>query len=61
MSVRTFVVRVSTAPARVVVEDVRSRRRAVADDLEDVGVEIAALLADERSTNGDAPEPGRDA
>lgn len=41
---RTFVITVTESPARVVVEDVRSRRRAVAADLATVGGEIARLL-----------------
>jgi hypothetical protein len=41
---RTFVVTVSDTPHRVVVEDVRSRRRAVSEDLADVGRQIADLL-----------------
>jgi hypothetical protein len=44
MSARTFVVTVSDSPARVVVEDVRTRRRSVADDLSAVGGQIARLL-----------------
>jgi len=46
---RTFVVTVSDAPRRVVVEDVRSRRRTVGTDLEDVGREIAGLLEAQRA------------
>jgi len=46
MTVRTFVVSVSASPARVVIEDVRSGRRAVAPDLDTVGGEIAGLLSD---------------
>jgi hypothetical protein len=42
---RTFIVRVSESPRRVVVEDVRERRRGVAGDLADVGPQIAAWLA----------------
>ena len=38
-------VTVSQRPNRVVVEDVWSRRRAVAADVEAVGTEIARLLA----------------
>jgi hypothetical protein len=41
---RTFVITVTEAPARVVVEDVRSSRRAVAADLATVGREIARFL-----------------
>lgn len=53
MTARTFVVTVSESPARVVVEDVRTRRREVADDLEQVGERIAGWLeppADEPAT-----------
>ncbi len=42
---RTFIVRVTESPSRVVIEDVRTRRRAVARDLTDVGAQIAAWLA----------------
>ena len=44
MSSRTFVVTVSEAPSRVVVEDVRTGRRALAGDLAAAGDEIARLL-----------------
>ncbi len=47
MPARTFVVTVSDAPQRVVVEDVRSRRTAVGEDLTDVGARIADLLQDD--------------
>ena len=46
MTGRTFVVTVSEAPARVLVEDVRHSRHAVTDELADVGREIARLIAD---------------
>jgi len=45
VSARTFVVTVSDSPQRVVVEDVRSRRTAIGDDLANVGHQIADLLA----------------
>lgn len=55
MTPRTFVVTVSEEPARVVVEDVRARRREVADDLDAVGSRIASWLG---STAADAePAP----
>lgn len=41
---RTFIVRVSEAPRRVVIEDVRARRRTVAGDLASVGAQIAVWL-----------------
>ena len=41
---RRFVVTVGSSPARVIVEDVRSRRRAVAGDLGAVGAEIRRLM-----------------
>lgn len=44
MSGRTFVVTVNESPDRVIVEDVRNRRRAVAADLPHVGEQIARLL-----------------
>jgi hypothetical protein len=50
---RTFVVTVSESPERFIVEDVRSGRRAVGDDLADVGRQIAGLLEP-------APEPCED-
>ena len=57
MAPRTFVVTVTDSPARVVVEDVRHRRRAVAPRLADVGVQIARLLeAPERRAEDDAGE-----
>jgi hypothetical protein len=58
---RTFVVTVSDSPQRVVVEDVRSRRRAVADDLAGVGRHIADLLGTppEDSEGRDAPDQRR--
>jgi hypothetical protein len=43
---KTFVITVSDSPSRVVVEDVRNRRRAVAPDLHAVGEEIARLIED---------------
>ena len=58
MPVRTFVVSVSTAPTRVVVEDVRNRRRAVAGDLAGVGEEIAEMLDDPDQADMDAREQG---
>jgi hypothetical protein len=54
MAQRTFVVTISEAPARVMVEDVRNRRRTVAPRLADVGTEIAHLLeAPNRPTERD--------
>ena len=44
MGPRTFVITVSDLPSRVIVEDVRSRTRALADGLDGVGREIARLL-----------------
>jgi hypothetical protein len=41
---RTFIIRVNESPARVVIEDVRERRRAVAADLASVGAQITAWL-----------------
>lgn len=43
---RTFIVRVSDAPRRVVVEDVRTQERVVAADLRGVGPCIARLLGE---------------
>ncbi|HKP91551.1 MAG TPA: hypothetical protein VJT75_16415 [Thermoleophilaceae bacterium] len=47
MPARTFVVTVSDSPARVLVEDVRTQERAVADDLAQVGARIAEWLEPE--------------
>lgn len=44
MGIRTFIVRVSEAEPRVVVEDVRSRERLVAADVQGVGEAIRRLL-----------------
>jgi hypothetical protein len=43
---QTFVITISDSPSRVVVEDVRNRRRAIATDLHAVGAEIARLIED---------------
>ena len=51
MGIRTFVVRVSETEPRVVVEDVRSRERAVARDLSAVGEAIRRLI------DGEPKEP----
>jgi hypothetical protein len=57
---RTFVVRVTAAPARVVVEDVREGRRTAVGDLMGVGPQIAAWLglsvSDQRSGDGGSRE-----
>lgn len=50
---RTFVVRVTDSPQRVVLEDVRERRRAVAGDLAEVGLQIQAWLV----APADRPDP----
>jgi len=47
---RTFVVTVSEAPSRVVVEDVRTGHRAMAHDLAGTGEQIARLLQADGST-----------
>ena len=41
---RTFIIRVSESPSRVVIEDVRGRRRAVAVNLGEVERQIAEWL-----------------
>ena len=41
---RTFIVRVSESPRRVLVEDVREQRQAIAVDLASVGAQIAAWI-----------------
>jgi hypothetical protein len=46
VSGRTFIVRVSDAPRRVVVEDVRAQRSIVVTELAAVGSCIARLLDD---------------
>jgi hypothetical protein len=55
MTPRTFVVTVSDSPDRVVVEDVRTQRREVAEGLDDVGTRIAHWLesADQDATPRD--------
>ena len=58
MSVRTFVVTVSDSPSRVVVEDVRHSRRALAGDLASVGREIAELLDTEPKAPSRAARQG---
>jgi hypothetical protein len=47
---RTFIVRITAAPQRVVVEDVRTRRRVVPPDLDAIGACIAIWM--------DEPEKG---
>jgi hypothetical protein len=49
MAGRTFIVRVSDAPRRVVVEDVRTQQCLVVAELAAVGLHIARLL-------GEAPD-----
>jgi len=53
---RTFIVRVSQSPRRVVVEDVRERRRALVSDLPAIGSQIEAWMA-----TGTAADPSPDA
>jgi hypothetical protein len=55
---RAFIVRVSDAPRRVVVEDVREGRRAVVDDLGEVGDRIGAWL-ESPNVDGDGAGTGR--
>jgi hypothetical protein len=52
---RTFIVRVSDSPPRVVIEDVRSLRTVAATDLDAIGPQIATWLreAAEASARGD--------
>lgn len=57
MAPRTFLVTVTDSPARVVVEDVRNRRRAVAPRLAEVGDQIARLEAPARRTEDDELPP----
>jgi muconolactone delta-isomerase len=61
VSGRTFIVRVTDSPPRVVVEDVRAQRQAVASDLDAVGHQIAIWLggADGDPTDCDADAHGR--
>ena len=54
---RSFVVTVRSAPARVVVEDVRDGRHAAADDLVAAGAQIERWLTT-RADGG--PEEGRE-
>jgi hypothetical protein len=46
MAGRTFIVRVSDAPRRVVVEDVRTQRTVVVPSLAAIAASIAGLLGD---------------
>ena len=59
---RTFIVRVSESPPRVIVEDVRYRRRVVADGLGDVGEQITVWLKPRQDALPDAlpDEAGRE-
>jgi hypothetical protein len=57
---RSFIVRISESPRRVVVEDVRERRRALAVDLRDVGAQIEAWLAGPPPDPGECPDPARE-
>jgi hypothetical protein len=59
MAGRTFIVRVSDAPRRVVIEDVRTQRAVVARDLAGVGACIAGLL-DEAPEAGTQGAPARE-
>ena len=61
MSGRTFIVKVTDSPPRVVVEDVRAQRQAVAADLDAVGHQIAIWLggAEVDQTNREADAQGR--
>jgi hypothetical protein len=43
---RTFIVRISEAPRRVVIEDVRTQRRSVPRDLDAIGSHIAAFMSE---------------
>jgi hypothetical protein len=64
MPSRSFVVTVSESPARVVVEDVRTRDRVVAIDVSAVGAEIERCLAPPPNGDdgvGEASRPADDA
>jgi hypothetical protein len=56
MGIRTFIVRVSETEPRVIVEDVRSRERVVARDLNAVPEAIGRLLEVEKA---ERPSPTR--
>jgi hypothetical protein len=56
MASRTFVIRVSESPARVVVEDVRSGERELAEGLSEVATKIAGWL----DSTPPPPEPTTD-
>jgi hypothetical protein len=57
MSARTFIVRVSDSPPRVVVEDVRALRTIAAASLDAVGPQIAMWLREpEEESAGINPE-----
>jgi hypothetical protein len=60
MSARTFIVRVSDSPPRVVIEDVRALRAIAATDLDAVGPQIAMWLREpEEESAGIDPEAPR--
>jgi muconolactone delta-isomerase len=61
VSQRSFVVRVSETTTRVVVEDVRTREKAVAENLSAVGDQIARWLGDGTVQPASAKEEGVDA
>jgi hypothetical protein len=56
MSARTFIVRVSDAPPRVVIEDVRALRTVTAPDLGAVAPQIATWLREAAEEGGTATE-----
>jgi hypothetical protein len=57
---RTFIVRVSESPRRVVIEDVRERQQALVGDLGDIGAQIEAWLVATRMTATEAGPSERD-
>jgi hypothetical protein len=45
VAARTFIVRISESPRRVVVEDIRTRQRVVAPGIDEVGRSISVLMS----------------
>jgi hypothetical protein len=60
MSARTFIVRVSDSPPRVVIEDVRTLRTIAAADLDAVGRQIAEWLRDAEELSSGEPAQARE-
>jgi hypothetical protein len=57
---RTFIVRVSESPPRIVIEDVRTLRTVVAADLDAIAAQIAAWLREAAEENAATGPEARD-